>query len=200
MVAHGDPGKFWNKVESFFIQCETTFSPVRWKPWRDLFWDREGVYVTIRCVIFLLALAGVSLCSHWVVRVLAVGFTIFFILDILLIHTSLGFVRHKPQNILRSAVLAFFSFVQLPVGFAVFYRCIPDSFVPSLNAMRAVYFSFVTITTVGYGDIQPKASDWLSQALILVELIVGIFFIAVLIARITSHVVIGKPPEGATGK
>jgi voltage-gated potassium channel len=72
--------------------------------------------------------------------------------------------------------------------------------VPSLNAMRAVYFSFVTITTVGYGEIQPKASDWLSQALILAELIVGIFFVAVLIGRITSHVVIQKPSEWATGK
>jgi len=48
----------------------------------------------------------------------------------------------------------------------------------------AMYFSFVTLTTVGYGDIAPVSST--ARALVMVEGIVGQIYIAVMIARLVA--------------
>ena len=47
-----------------------------------------------------------------------------------------------------------------------------------------VYFSFVTLTTVGYGDITP-ASD-LAKRLVVIEMFVGQVFLITLVARLVS--------------
>jgi hypothetical protein len=47
-----------------------------------------------------------------------------------------------------------------------------------------LYFSFVTTTTLGYGDIKPKADASVAQSLVIVEVVMGVYFIAVLIARL----------------
>jgi len=44
-----------------------------------------------------------------------------------------------------------------------------------------IYFSFVTLTTVGYGDISPVGA--VARSFAVVEAIVGQFFLAVLVAR-----------------
>ncbi len=46
------------------------------------------------------------------------------------------------------------------------------------------YFSFVTLTTLGYGDIVPKTSG--ASALCISEAIMGQFFMAVLVARLVG--------------
>ena len=47
-----------------------------------------------------------------------------------------------------------------------------------------VYFSFVTLTTVGYGDITPATE--LAKRLAVVEAFVGQVFLIVLVARLVS--------------
>jgi Ion channel len=47
-----------------------------------------------------------------------------------------------------------------------------------------IYFSFVTLTTVGYGDITP-ASD-LAKRLVVIEMFVGQVFLITLVARLVS--------------
>lgn len=47
-----------------------------------------------------------------------------------------------------------------------------------------VYFSFITLTTLGYGDITPETQG--AGALCQAEAVVGQFFIAVLVARLVS--------------
>lgn len=65
---------------------------------------------------------------------------------------------------------------------------IPDSFngvshAPWIeNFATAVYFSFVTITTLGYGDISPAAP--LARFLVFMEAIVGVFYMAILVASL----------------
>jgi voltage-gated potassium channel Kch len=49
---------------------------------------------------------------------------------------------------------------------------------------RAIYFSFVTLATLGYGDIVP-ATD-LARGLAIVEAVTGQLYIAVLVARLVS--------------
>jgi len=50
------------------------------------------------------------------------------------------------------------------------------------NFSTAIYFSFVTITTLGYGDISPALP--LSRFFVYMEAIVGVFYMAVLVASL----------------
>ena len=47
-----------------------------------------------------------------------------------------------------------------------------------------LYFSFVTITTLGYGEITPATSQ--ARALVIVETVIGQLFIAVMLARLVG--------------
>src|SRR5213592_4851806 len=54
----------------------------------------------------------------------------------------------------------------------------------SINGFNAFYFSFVTLSTVGYGDITPvsRIARWLAA----MEAMTGLLYVAVLIARLVS--------------
>ena len=54
----------------------------------------------------------------------------------------------------------------------------------SINGFTGFYFSFITLSTVGYGDITPvsRAARWLAA----MEAMTGLLYVAVLIARLVS--------------
>lgn len=54
-----------------------------------------------------------------------------------------------------------------------------------------LFFSFATLTTLGYGDITPMSA--LARSLAVVEAVVGVLFLATLIARFVS---VGSAPMG----
>jgi voltage-gated potassium channel len=77
--------------------------------------------------------------------------------------------------------------------FALLESMIPGSFsggmldqaVSTADRMQSfVYFSFITMTTLGYGDIIPQTQG--AGALCQAEAIVGQFYMAVLVARFVS--------------
>lgn len=57
-----------------------------------------------------------------------------------------------------------------------------------------LYFSFVTLSTVGYGDVLPVGQA--ARALSNVESLVGVLYPAVLIGRLLSMHAVGGPPPG----
>jgi hypothetical protein len=63
----------------------------------------------------------------------------------------------------------------------------------SLNFSEVLYFSFVTLSTVGYGDISP--SHGLARMISIAESIVGLMYTTIMIARFVAlHV------QGASGR
>jgi hypothetical protein len=64
----------------------------------------------------------------------------------------------------------------------------PGSFGPATGGEfdldRAVYFSFVTIATLGYGDIVPVSEP--ARGLAVLEAVGGQMYLAVLVARLVS--------------
>lgn len=70
--------------------------------------------------------------------------------------------------------------VAAPGSFAFPARAATDE--PLVTSL--VYFSFVTLTTLGYGDITPVASP--ARILAALQAIVGQFYVAVLVARLVG--------------
>tara|TARA_R110000868_G_scaffold186699_4_gene429169 strand:+ start:1887 stop:2540 length:654 start_codon:yes stop_codon:yes gene_type:complete len=56
--------------------------------------------------------------------------------------------------------------------------------IPLTNTLDYYYFSYMTLTTVGFGDIIPT-NDF-SKAIIMIESITGLFYLAVLVASLTN--------------
>jgi hypothetical protein len=63
----------------------------------------------------------------------------------------------------------------------------------SMNGFTGFYFSFITLSTVGYGDITPvsQAARWLAA----MEAMTGLLYVAVLIARLVSLYSTAKPND-----
>ena len=59
------------------------------------------------------------------------------------------------------------------------------------SRMSAIYFSFVTLATLGYGDIVPRSD--VARGLAIVEGVGGQLFLAVMVARLVS--LYGRRPE-----
>ncbi len=76
------------------------------------------------------------------------------------------------------------------IFFGLFYWVVqqiaPGSFSagPEFTRMTALYFSFVTLATLGYGDIVPRTE--IARGLVIVEAVGGQLFLAVLVARLVS--------------
>lgn len=62
----------------------------------------------------------------------------------------------------------------------------------TLQRFEAVYFSFITLTTVGYGDVLPVSNA--ARMLAILEAIAGVFYLAILVSRLVS-LYSGKPQE-----
>jgi len=89
-------------------------------------------------------------------------------------------------NAISIYLLVGLSFAYLYCFIIQFY---PDAFCFSGNLERTsqpdlIYYSFVTLTTTGYGDIFPTMK--ISRLLANVESIFGVFFIAVIIGRMVG--------------
>jgi voltage-gated potassium channel Kch len=54
----------------------------------------------------------------------------------------------------------------------------------AMTGFTAYYFSFVTLTTVGYGDITPVSNG--ARALAAMEAMTGTLYVAVLISRLVA--------------
>ncbi|USD43934.1 two pore domain potassium channel family protein [Vibrio sp. SCSIO 43135] len=52
------------------------------------------------------------------------------------------------------------------------------------NLFNALYFSFITLTTVGYGDISPTVP--VAQFFVFLESIIGSFYLAIMVASLVS--------------
>ena len=74
--------------------------------------------------------------------------------------------------------------------FGLFYWVLeqirPETFASAggLSRMSAIYFSFVTLATLGYGDIVPRTD--VARGLAIVEGVGGQLFLAVMVARLVS--------------
>jgi hypothetical protein len=119
----------------------------------------------------------------------------------------LVFILRAPR--VNSEVLSAGISIYLLLGaiWAIAYRLValvtPDAFafsVPpaashTMTPFNAIYFSYVTLTTVGYGDIAPVSN--VARMLAITESMSGTLFVGVLIARLVSLYSTPGPVEAA---
>ena len=91
------------------------------------------------------------------------------------------------------------------IGYAILEQLQPGSFsAPQetggvsehvARVMRMRYFSLITLTTVGFGDIVPRSAA--ARMFATLEAVMGQIYLAVLVARLVGlHIVHGTKPEG----
>ncbi len=87
------------------------------------------------------------------------------------------------------------------IFFGVFYWVLEHTWSGSLaipgegvqsnfSLVLAIYYSFVTLTTLGYGDIVPRSE--VARGLAIMEALVGQLYLAVMVARLVSLYVAGE--------
>lgn len=74
-----------------------------------------------------------------------------------------------------------FAFVNAVLPGSFLDRAAPGS-VPGLPDL--IYYSFVTLTTVGYGDIQPITAE--ARGLAVMEMLFGVLYLAIFISRLVE--------------
>jgi voltage-gated potassium channel len=103
----------------------------------------------------------------------------------------------RAQSIDREHVYAALSaYLLAGLFFGIFYWVLEQirpgtfAFAGDFSRAGAMYFSFVTLATLGYGDIIPRSD--IARGLAIVEGVGGQLFLAVLIARLVSLYARGK--------
>ena len=91
-------------------------------------------------------------------------------------------------DLLRSLILAVLNYIEIVLIFSAFYKFLPiESFNTPIIGFDLFYFSLVTITTLGYGDIRPCPGSLLAKILITIELILGLTFIIIVLGTIIPN-------------
>ena len=111
----------------------------------------------------------------------------FYPLKVVLVDIPTGSELKSPR---RSIILLFFNYIEITIHFAsVYLLSLSIGYSGCLNPITSplvsVYFSIVTITTLGYGDIHPIS--WIGSALVSIEVLVGIALIVTALARFISE-------------
>jgi voltage-gated potassium channel Kch len=110
---------------------------------------------------------------------------------------ALRFAMKATQVDAEHLYAALSSYLLAGIFFGLFYWVLeqidPGTFSTSgeFSRMSALYFSFVTLATLGYGDIVPRTD--LARGLAIVEGVGGQLFLAVMVARLVSLYAQGEP-------
>lgn len=157
-----------------------------------------------------IVLAGLAISTHWLSffrpeflvlsMVSAIGFVGLVIVRLLLYVLQTDEVNYET---LCASVAGFLMIGLLwMVGFKLLGILDPGAFSfaqsgQTMDGFESFYFSFVTLTTIGFGDIAPVSK--VARMLAILEAIAGMFYVALLVARLVSiHSTSGPRKWGGT--
>jgi hypothetical protein len=183
-VVKSPAGEFWLRQEQRISKLQQ-FSPLH----LFRFEGRAGLYHACRLILLTATLVLAKSHGSWFTMVIPLAVGSYFLYDIVLLSTFATFVSRYPAHPLRSLTLNLSSFFQCACAYAIFYKIVGDMFSRTLTTVDSIYFSVVTIATVGYGDIAVSHSyehAELVELLIISEIVVGLYMLAGLIAVVAG--------------
>lgn len=135
------------------------------------------------------------------IRIVAIIYALMRITEVIvfLFYTQIyGGYRGKKKPRLHYTVLSFrriiiitiILYFEVIVWFAGLYRINGEHFVfsnlPGLdNILKALYYSVVTMTTIGYGDVSAKTT--IGYVLVIAQSIIAVFMTLLILSRIISY-------------
>ena len=130
--------------------------------------------------------------AHWLdQRVLSTAILgIWTLIGLTAAAAALRFVMRAKQIDAEHLYAALSAYLLAGIYFGLLYWVLeeiaPDAFnvTGPFSHASAIYFSFVTLATLGYGDIVPRTD--IARGLAVVEAVGGQLFLAVLVARLVS--------------
>gem|GEM_PF-236298 len=145
-------------------------------------------------VIVKLSLPIIFFYLDWTGNIIVAVISVVMITETIVYLASIIFLSNefaRPISYRRSLTTVFINYIEICLSFAVIYSyCninIPNFFKEKLTTdMQAIYFSFATSATVGYGDIVTINS--LGQLLVVSQIISFIFFAGLFISFFASKV------------
>jgi hypothetical protein len=111
----------------------------------------------------------------------------------------LRFALRAKQVHAEHVYAALSAYLLAGIFFGLFYWIIeqvgPGTFVITgeFSLMSALYFSFVTLATLGYGDFVPRAD--VARGVAIIEAVGGQLFLAVMVARLVSLYARAEPEK-----
>jgi len=142
-------------------------------------------------VFFVLArLVAVALDSP---RLIVTSLVLWVVIAVLAAAQALRFAMRARRIDAQHVYAALSAYLLAGFFCGVLYRAIestwPGSFATAgttttFSIQNAIYFSFVTLATLGYGDIVPRTE--VARGIAIVEAVAGQLYLAVLIARLVS--------------
>ena len=141
-----------------------------------------------------------------IVTILVCLLAIYRLMEILatfaMLHLKSSYHSKSPVHAL---VLTFVSYINIIIVFAILFIVIGDVFGDTFSStssnflckdlINPIYFSFVTITTLGYGDLSPQT--WAGKLLVIAQILIGILTIVVIVQRVIA-VTKGDTKNGIT--
>ncbi len=120
-------------------------------------------------------------------KILLTAIAAYSIAEMFLLPTSIAFTGIPAWRPLRALVFVFFNYIAIALAFGVLYATLcRASFNISPELIDIIYFSFCTLTTLGIGDIYPARHTVLVKILAISEILIGLYFWAVLVGTIIS--------------
>lgn len=145
-------------------------------------------------VTWFVALLGLLVFHNAVAPWLAIALVCYRLVDGLNYRFCIIFVdRYKQgwglRSLNRSLILLFLNYLEIVLGFAVLYlvtESVGDGTVPISGRLDGLYFSVVTITTLGYGDMMPLGAT--GKTLAMIETIMGFVLVVLVIGTFLTGV------------
>jgi len=98
------------------------------------------------------------LINHWQVNNFVIYAMVYVLLETILYIPTLIFASDtfsKPRSYRRSMLLLFFNYLEIVFAYAVLYTCGNHLNKPFYHWFDAIYFSIITLSSIGYGDYFP---------------------------------------------
>jgi hypothetical protein len=171
--------------------------------WYHAFVD---TYLLAHLVLAILSFALLPPGPHPALAAWLMGYGAFRCFELTVLHINqLLFDEHRvlrddlepdPLNYRRLVLSILHNYVELLFWFAFFYRHLASHFTqPDVvaTASGSLYFSVVTMATVGYGDITP--TDLIGREVVVAQIGLGLFLVIAVLARWVSIMRDIKRPE-----
>jgi len=139
-------------------------------------------YILIKLLIPILVLFSGWHNNHFIIVLVIylLSETIFHILNIIFLSDIYG----VSVSYRRSVLLLLLNYIEVVLDFSIIYAGL-NLLNKALSPAEAIYFSFVTQTTLGFGDYYPKGH--IGQVVVVFQLIIFIMFVLLFINYFSSR-------------